>query len=176
MFNGSLKKELAARTTEVANYKSLVNALDRSMAVVELSLDGKVIRANSNFLATMGYRTEQIERLSHGDFCSPQLVRTGAYSDFWNDLRAGKFVSGTFQSVTGQRQNVWLEASYDPVLDEEGRVCKVVKYALDVTKQVMAVAEARGKLAATDRAMAIIEFGLDGNVLTANDNFLAVMG
>ncbi|WP_226507254.1 PAS domain-containing methyl-accepting chemotaxis protein [Pseudomonas sp. MWU16-30317] len=176
MFNGSLKKELAARTTEVANYKSLVNALDRSMAVVELSLDGKVIRANSNFLATMGYHAEQIERLSHGDFCSPQLVRTGEYTDFWNDLRAGKFVSGTFQRVTGQGQNVWLEASYNPVLDEEGRVCKVVKYALDVTKQVMAVAEARGKLAAIDRAMAIIEFGLDGNVLTANDNFLAVMG
>lgn len=176
MFNGSLKKELAARTTEVANYKSLVNALDRSMAVVELSLDGKVIRANSNFLATMGYRAEQIERLSHVDFCHPQLVRTSEYSDFWNDLRAGKFVSGTFQRVTGKGQNVWLEASYNPVLDEEGRVCKVVKYALDVTKQVMADAEARGKLAAIDRAMAVIEFGLDGNVLTANDNFLALMG
>lgn len=176
MFNRSLKEELATRTTEVANYKSLVNALDRSMAVVELNLDGKVLRANQNFLATMGYSAEQLEGVSHRDFCSPQLVRSSQYSDFWNDLRAGKFVSGTFQRVTGQGRNVWLEASYNPVLDEHGRVCKVVKYALDVTEQVMKDAEARGKLAAIDRAMAVIEFGLDGNILTTNDNFLAVMG
>jgi len=176
MFNRALKNELAARTTEVENYKSLINALDRSMAVVELSLDGKVLRVNQNFLATMGHSAEHIVGMSHRDFCSPELVRSSEYSDFWNDLRAGKFVSGTFQRVNGQGHNVWLEASYNPVLNEAGRVHKVVKYALDVTEQIIKDAESREKLSAIDRAMAVIEFNLDGSVLTANENFLTVMG
>nr|BFE97688.1 hypothetical protein GCM10020185_82240 [Pseudomonas brassicacearum subsp. brassicacearum] len=97
------------------------------------------------------------------------------YREFWNQLRAGQFVSGTFQRRSAQGQNVWLEASYNPVVDEQGRVVKVVKYALDVTAKVASEAETRGRLAALDRAMAVIEFDLGGNILTANDNFLNVM-
>ena len=176
MFNKLLKTELAARTAEVVEFKGLIAALERSMAVVEFDLTGKVLRANDNFLKTMGYREDELLSKSHQDFCSPNLTRSKEYSEFWAQLRSGKFVSGTFQRVTGRGQNIWLEASYNPVTDERGKVLKVVKYALDVTAKVSQEAETRSKLAALDRAMAVIEFDLSGNVLVANDNFLKVMG
>ncbi|WP_341520301.1 methyl-accepting chemotaxis protein [Pseudomonas sp. G.S.17] len=176
MFNKLLKNELAARTAEVVEFKGLIAALERSMAVVEFDLTGKVLRANDNFLKTMGYREDELLSKSHQDFCSPNLTRSREYSEFWAQLRAGKFVSGTFQRVTGKGQNIWLEASYNPVTDERGKVLKVVKYALDVTAKMSQEAETRSKLAALDRAMAVVEFDLSGNVLVANDNFLKVMG
>ncbi|EPJ85064.1 putative MCP-type signal transduction protein [Pseudomonas sp. CFII64] len=176
MFNKLLKNELAARTAEVVEFKGLIAALERSMAVVEFDLTGKVLRANDNFLKTMGYREDELLSKSHQDFCSPNLTRSKEYSEFWAQLRSGKFVSGTFQRFTGRGQNIWLEASYNPVTDERGKVLKVVKYALDVTAKVSQEAETRSKLAALDRAMAVIEFDLSGNVLVANDNFLKVMG
>lgn len=176
MFNKSLKDELAARTAEVVGYKGLIEALGRSMAVVEFSLDGKVLRANDNFLTAMGYRAEQLPGKSHRDFCTPTLTRSADYSQFWSQLQAGKFVSGTFQRVNAAGQNVWLEASYNPVLDERGQVLRIVKYALDVTEKVTQEALTRGKLAALDRAMAVIEFDLAGNIISANDNFLRTMG
>ncbi|SFW16382.1 methyl-accepting chemotaxis sensory transducer with Pas/Pac sensor [Pseudomonas fluorescens] len=175
MFNKKLKDELTARTAELATYKGLVGALERSMAVIEFSPDGKVLRANENFLSTMGYRADQLASLSHRDFCPPALAGSAEYREFWNKLRTGQFVSGTFQRRSASGQNVWLEASYNPVVDEQGRVVKVVKYALDVTAKVTAEAETRARLAALDRAMAVIEFDLGGNILTANDNFMNVM-
>lgn len=176
MFNRTLKNELAVKTSEVAAYKGLIAALDLSMAVVEFSLDGSVLRANENFLKVMGYRADQVSGMSHRDLCSPALVRSREYGELWKQLQAGTFVSGTFQRISGQGKSVWLEASYNPVKNERGEVLKVVKYALDVTEQVIREAESRGKLAAIDRAMAVIEFDLDGNVLAANDNFLTTMG
>ncbi|OCR25159.1 chemotaxis protein [Pseudomonas syringae] len=176
MFNKLLKNELAARTAEVVEFKGLIAALERSMAVVEFDLTGKVLRANDNFLKAMGYSEDELLSKSHQDFCLPTLTRSKEYSEFWAQLRAGKFVSGTFQRVTGRGQNIWLEASYNPVTDERGQVLKVVKYALDITAKVSQEAETRSKLAALDRAMAVVEFDLSGNVLVANDNFLKVMG
>ncbi|WP_236217329.1 methyl-accepting chemotaxis protein [Pseudomonas rhodesiae] len=176
MFNNALKTELAARKAEVNEYKGLNAALERSMAVVEFDLNGKVLRANDNFMKTMGYSADQLANKSHRDFCLPALTNSPAYSEFWADLRAGKFVSGTFKRVGASGKSVWLEASYNPVLDERGQVLKVVKYALDVTSKVEQEAATRSKLAALDRAMAVIEFDLSGHVLDANPNFLNVMG
>jgi methyl-accepting chemotaxis protein len=176
MFNNALKTELAARKAEVNEYKGLNAALERSMAVVEFDLNGKVLRANDNFMKTMGYSADQLANKSHRDFCLPALTNSPAYSEFWADLRAGKFVSGTFKRVGASGKSVWLEASYNPVLDERGQVLKVVKYALDVTSKVEQEAATRSKLSALDRAMAVIEFDLSGHVLDANPNFLNVMG
>ncbi|EAO61495.1 methyl-accepting chemotaxis protein [Streptococcus agalactiae 18RS21] len=131
MFNKAVKTELAARTAEVTEYKGLFTALERSMAVVEFDLNGKVLSANDNFLRTLGYSREQLLGKSHRDFCLPALTSSSAYGQFWADLKAGKFVSGTFKRVDSQGRTIWLEASYNPVLDERGQVLKVVKYALD---------------------------------------------
>nr|WP_046383375.1 PAS domain-containing methyl-accepting chemotaxis protein [Pseudomonas veronii] len=176
MFNHTLKTELAARRAEVAEYQGLIAALERSMAVVEFDLNGKVLRANDNFMKTLGYSSAQLAGKTHRDFCPSALTSGPAYAEFWQELRAGKFVSGTFKRVDAHGKIIWLEASYNPVLDERGQVVKVVKYALDVTRKVEQEAATRSKLAALDRAMAVIEFDLNGQVLDANENFLAVMG
>src|SRR5450830_887241 len=176
MFNQTLKTELAARKAEVTEYQGLIAALERSMAVVEFDLNGKVLRANDNFMKTLGYSAAQLAGKTHRDFCPPALTSSAAYAEFWQELRAGKFVSGTFKRVDAHGKIIWLEASYNPVLDERGQVSKVVKYALDVTRKVEQEAATRSKLAALDRAMAVIEFDLNGQVLDANENFLTVMG
>ena len=176
MFNQALKTELAARRAEVAEYQGLIAALERSMAVVEFDLNGKVLRANDNFMKTLGYSAAQLAGKTHRDFCPSALTSSPAYATFWQELRAGKFVSGTFKRVDAHGKIIWLEASYNPVLDERGQVLKVVKYALDVTRKVEQEAAIHSKLAALDRAMAVIEFDLSGQVLDANENFLTVMG
>ncbi|QHC97221.1 chemotaxis protein [Pseudomonas sp. R84] len=154
----------------------LLDAINRSMAVIEFDLDGVVLRANENFLKTMGYTAEQAIGQPHRRFCTPEFGRSTQYTDLWSRLKNGQFQSGTFERVDGKGQPIWLEASYNPIKDASGRVVKVVKYAMDVTAKVQQESEANAKLQAIDRAMAVIEFNLDGSILTANQNFLARMG
>ncbi|MDC6378936.1 PAS domain-containing methyl-accepting chemotaxis protein [Pseudomonas graminis] len=175
MFGHKAKTELAAMKAEVDGLKGLMGALERSMAVIELELDGKIVRVNDNFLTTMGYRAEELTGKTHRDLCDPEMARSSEYSNLWASLRAGKFISGTFKRVAKSGSSVWLEASYNPVTDAQGQVVKVVKYALDVTQKVLLENETRSKLNAVDRAMAICEFDPSGQVLVANDNFLQVM-
>ncbi|WP_426781330.1 methyl-accepting chemotaxis protein [Pseudomonas syringae] len=176
MFGNKSKNELAAMKAEVDSAKGLMGALEKSMAVVELDLDGRILRANDNFLTAMGYRAEELPGKTHRDFCEPEMARSREYADLWASLRAGKFISGTFKRVGKNGKSVWLEASYNPVVDTQGKVIKVVKYALDVTQKVMLENETHSKIKAVDRAMAVCEFDPAGHVLTANDNFLHVMG
>ncbi|MBI6752303.1 PAS domain-containing protein [Pseudomonas syringae] len=176
MFGNKNKAELTAMKAQVDGLNGLTSALEKSMAVVELGLDGKILRANDNFLAAMGYRAEELATKTHRDFCEPEMLRSREYADLWASLKAGKFISGTFKRVGKNGHSVWLEASYNPVTDAQGNVSKVVKYALDVTTRVMLENETNSKLAAVDRAMAICEFEPNGNVITANNNFLNVMG
>lgn len=170
------KKTIATLHHTVAQQASLLDAIERSMAVIEFDLQGNVLRANDNFLSTMGYRAEQVAGQSHRLFYTPAFARSAEYNQLWSNLRNGQFQSGTFERVAGTGQSVWLEASYNPVRDEAGQVIKVVKYAMDVTPRLQAESEANAKLDAIGRAMAVIEFNLDGTIITANANFLQRMG
>jgi methyl-accepting chemotaxis protein len=169
----SVVDDLQRTLTEQAG---LLDAINRSMAVIEFDLDGVVLRANDNFLKTMGYTAEQAIGQPHRRFCTPEFGRSAQYTDLWSRLKNGQFQSGTFERVDGKGQPIWLEASYNPIKDASGRVVKVVKYAMDVTAKVQQESEANAKLQAIDRAMAVIEFNLDGSILTANQNFLTRMG
>ena len=175
LFNAH-KKTINALQHRIAQQTSLLDAIERSMAVIEFDLQGNVLRANDNFLKTMGYRAEQIQDQPHRMFCTPAFARSADYNQLWTHLRNGQFQSGTFERVGADGASVWLEASYNPVRDEAGRVIKVVKYAMDVTPRLQAESEANAKLAAIDRAMAMIEFNLDGTIISANANFLQRMG
>ncbi|CAM2845623.1 PAS domain-containing methyl-accepting chemotaxis protein [Pseudomonas fluorescens] len=175
LFNAH-KKTISTLQHTNAQQASLLDAIERSMAVIEFDLQGVVLRANDNFLKTMGFRAEQVVGQPHRMFCTPAFARSAEYNQLWTQLRNGQFQSGTFERVAGNGQSVWLEASYNPVRNDTGQVIKVVKYAMDVTPRLQAESEANAKLGAIDRAMAVIEFNLDGTILTANDNFLQRMG
>lgn len=160
----------------IAEQSRLLEAIDRSMAVIEFDLQGTVLRANDNFLKTLGYREDQVLGQPHRLFCTPEYARSSDYQQLWNALKNGQFKSGTFERVASNGQSLWLEASYNPIRDASGAVYKVVKYALDVTARVQEEVEARNKLDAIDRAMAVIEFNLDGSIIGANANFLSRLG
>ena len=114
----------------------MISALHRSSAVIEFKLDGTIITANDNFLAGMGYSLDQIVGKHHRIFCTEKEAASAEYKQFWQDLAAGKLASGRFQRVDSQGNSVWLEASYNPIRDEDGTVYKVAKFATVITEQM----------------------------------------
>ena len=162
--------------TDIQTLEAVQAALNRVQAVIEFNLDGTVITANSNFLKTMGYSLQEIEGKHHRMFCDEAFTKTRAYEDFWNDLGRGEFVAGEYKRVGKGGREIWLNASYNPILDDEERPFKIVKFATDVTAAKLRNAEFEGKITAIDRVQAVIEFNLDGTVITANPNFLKAVG
>ncbi|TNB94387.1 PAS domain S-box protein [Pseudomonas jessenii] len=176
MFFKRHQSELNDLQHTITEQNGLLEAINRSMAVIEFDLEGVVLKANDNFLKTMGYRAEQVIGQPHRLFCTAEFGRSAQYTELWSRLKNGQFQSGTFERINSQGQPVWLEANYNPIKDASGRVVKVVKFAMDVTTKVQQESEANAKLQAIDRAMAVIEFDLNGGILTANQNFLTRMG
>jgi methyl-accepting chemotaxis protein len=153
-----------------------IAAVDRAQAVIEFNLDGTIVTANRNFLDAMGYTLPEIQGKHHSMFVEP-AVREGAdYKQFWARLRSGEFQSGEYKRIGKGGKEVWILASYNPVLDEKGEPFGVVKFATDVTQQKLQAADVGGQLAAIGKSQAVIEFKLDGTIITANDNFLQAMG
>ena len=134
------------RTIEASrDHENLITALVRSTAVIEFDLGGHVLTANDRFLGGMGYSLAQIQGKHHRMFCEPQEYNSTEYQDFWKRLNAGEFVAARFKRVDSRGRVVWLEATYNPVLDATDRLYKVVKFATVITDQVnreQAVAEA----------------------------------
>ncbi len=176
MFNTQLKQQLAACQQQLAEVQARREAVDRSMAVIEFQPDGTIVTANDNFLATMGYRLEEIHGQHHRLFCQPGYAASAEYQRFWQRLASGEFIRERFLRLNKAGQQVWLEASYNPVRDASGRVIRVLKMATDITAQVIGEQEQSSLINAINRSMATIEFNPQGEVLAANDNFLGVMG
>ncbi|MBH0184713.1 MAG: PAS domain-containing protein, partial [Nitrospira sp.] len=145
-------------------------------AVIEFTLDGTVLNANDNFLKTMGYTLAEIKGQHHRMFCEAAYANSGEYTAFWAKLNRGEFDASQYRQIGKGGKEIWIQASYNPILDVKGKVYKVVQYATDVTEHKNRNAEYKGKLIAIGKAQAIIEFSLDGTVLEANDNFLQTMG
>jgi methyl-accepting chemotaxis protein len=161
---------------ESADAAGQVQAIGRSQAVIEFSLDGKILNANENFLRAMGYTLSEITGQHHSMFVPPADRDTPAYREFWASLKRGEFSAAEFKRIAKGGREVWLQASYNPILDPNGVPFKVVKFGADVTEAKMASANAQGQIQAINRSQAVIEFGLDGIILTANENFLRATG
>ena len=152
------------------------DAIGKSQAVIEFNMDGTIVTANENFLDAMGYKLSEIVGKRHAMFVEPGLRDSGEYRAFWADLNLGKYKSGEFKRIGKGGREVWIQASYNPILGAGGKPIKVIKFASDITAQKIRSMEDAGKIAAVSRAQAVIEFNLDGTVITANDNFLTVLG
>ena len=168
--------DITAEKLRNAEFLGKVAAIDRAQAVIEFDLDGKVLDANSNFLAVMGYNLAEVQGKHHRMFCDPDYTSTDAYTDFWEKLSSGSFESGEYKRLAKGGREVWIQATYNPILDDTGKPLKVVKFASDVTAAKLRNAEIEARVTAVDRAQAVIEFDLEGVVLSANDNFLRTMG
>ncbi|QND86252.1 Methyl-accepting chemotaxis sensor/transducer protein [Chromobacterium vaccinii] len=176
MFDQKLKSALSDALAQLENQKNVLDALDRSTAIIEFSPDGIILSANANFEQTMGYSAEEIIGKHHRMFCLPQFATSQEYKAFWHVLRTGGIIKDQFRRIAKDGRTVWLEASYNPVCDRQGQVVKVIKFALDVTQEVKLAHEARNIMKAVERSMAVIEFTPEGTILTANANFLGATG
>ncbi len=156
--------------------KARSEAMDRSQAIIEFALDGTILDANENFLQALGYRIDEIVGRHHSMFCDPAFGRSAEYREFWSRLGAGAFEAGVYHRLGKDGRDVWLQATYNPVLDLHGRPVKVAKFATDITQTKERHAEYEGRTRAIDRSQAVIEFTLDGHILAANSNFLDIFG
>jgi len=153
-----------------------LDALDKSQAVIEFNIDGTIITANSNFLNAMGYRAEEIRGKHHSMFVTPEMRDSAEYREFWDALRRGEYQAREYMRVAKGGRQVWIQASYNPLLNRNGKPFKVVKFATDITQQKLKNADYEGQINAIHKSQAVIEFNLDGTVITANDNFLKTLG
>ncbi|MDR7048904.1 methyl-accepting chemotaxis protein [Duganella sp. 3397] len=156
--------------------QAINTALNRVQALIEFDLDGTILHANENFLATVGYALDEVQGKHHAMFCAPEFVQSGAYKAFWDKLARGEFDRGDYKRIGKDGREIWINASYNPIIDDQGQPYKVIKFATVITDSKLKNAEYESKVAAIGKAQAVIEFDMSGHVLSANDNFLAVMG
>ena len=162
-------------TFKSGDAQAVMKALDSSQAIIEFDIDGKILSANQNFCEAMGYQPAELVGKHHSMFVKADYASSPEYQAFWAKLRSGKFERQQYKRIGKGGREVWIEASYNPVM-RGGKPYKVVKVATDITASKLKSLEDSGKMIAISRAQAVIEFDLDGKILTANPNFLKAMG
>ena len=152
------------------DFGAQVAAANRSQAVIEFNMDGTVRSANENFLNTLGYTLDEIRGKHHSMFVAPAERDSAAYREFWAALNRGEYQAAEYKRIGKGGREVWILASYNPLLDENGKPFGVAKFATDVTAEKLKNADLAGQIAAIDKAQAVIEFNMDGTIITANAN------
>ncbi|MAZ03746.1 MAG: chemotaxis protein [Sneathiella sp.] len=168
--------DITRQKQQNANFRGQIEAIGKSQAVIEFEMDGTIISANENFLNTMGYSLSEIEGKHHSMFVDAAYAQSAEYQNFWKKLGNGEFISNDFRRIGKGGKEVWIQASYNAILDAKGKPFKVVKYASDITDRRLQNADFRGQIAAIGKSQAVIEFNLDGTIISANENFLNAMG
>lgn len=161
--------------SHLSDLEGKIKALDRVQAIIEFDIHGNVLHANDNFLKTLGYSLDEIRHKHHRIFCDPQFVMSLDYARFWEKLGRGEFDQGQYKRMDKQGRDIWIQASYNPVFDEHGHVIKIIKFATNITQQKMKELEFEGVLKAINKVQAVIEFNMDGTIISANENFLKTM-
>ncbi len=169
-------QEVTEERRKSADWEGQLNAVSKAQAVIEFELDGTIITANDNFLTALGYTLEEIQGKHHSIFVEESYRSSPEYRQFWELLNRGEYQADVFKRIGKQGNEVWIRASYNPIFDRNGKPFKVVKYAADITETVRQSADWEGQLDAVSKAQAVIEFELDGTIITANDNFLTALG
>ncbi|MDR3497512.1 MAG: PAS domain-containing methyl-accepting chemotaxis protein [Ancalomicrobiaceae bacterium] len=153
----------------------ILEAISRSQAIIEFLPDGTIVTANDNFLKALGYKLEEIKGKQHSMFVEPTYAKSRDYEQFWHALRGGTFQAAEFKRIGKGGREVWIRASYNPVMVGD-KVVKVVKFATDVTEDKLRAAEFESQIKAIDKSQAVIEFDMSGQILNANANFLNAIG
>jgi methyl-accepting chemotaxis protein len=175
-FFGSSKSGESGRSLSSSEMASQIAAINRSQAVIEFTPDGKILHANPNFLQALGYSLDEVKGKHHSLFVDPAYRNSAEYRSFWQKLGRGEFDANQYKRVRKDGKEIWIQASYNPLLDRSGKVTGVIKFATDITAEKLKNADFEGQMAAVHKAQAVIEFNLDGTIVTANENFLNAVG
>ena len=168
-----LKKEKQHLEQETAGQLA---AIGKSQAVIEFEMDGTIITANDNFLKPLGYTLDEVQGRHHSMFVDPEYRASAEYKDFWDRLNRGEYTSGQYRCLGKHGDEVWIQGSYNPIIDSDGKPFKVVNLTTDITAQKLRNADFQSQVAAIRKSQAVIEFEMDGTIITANDVFLDAMG
>ncbi|MBH0239511.1 methyl-accepting chemotaxis protein [Methylobrevis albus] len=151
-------------------------ALDKSLAIISFDTSGNILDANENFLRLVGYSLSEIKGKHHRIFVDPAEHGSPAYANFWATLARGEYQQAEYRRIGKGGREVWIQGSYNPLLDSSGRPFKIIKFASDVSTAKLRSAEHAGQIEALNRSQAVIHFELDGTVTDANENFLNALG
>jgi methyl-accepting chemotaxis protein len=175
--NENYMKETAISTKEQsAQFEGQLAAISKSTGVIEFSMDGKVIAANDIFLDVLGYSFTEAIGQHHSSFVDAIYRNSPEYKAFWEKLNRGEAITGEFQRVGKNGKEIWLQASYNPILCAAGKPYKVVKYATDITEQKIKNADFEGQMTAIGKSQGVIEVCLDGIVIKVNQVYLDMLG
>ncbi len=164
--NSKTKNQVAISDEQVMDYQGQLAAISKSQAVIEFNLDGTIITANDNFLNTLGYELSEVEGQHHRLFVDEAYATSPEYKQFWADLRDGKFASDEFKRIGKGGKEVWIQASYNPIFDLNGKPFKVVKYATDITSQKLDSEESAKVRSMMESMAASITFADADNIIT----------
>jgi methyl-accepting chemotaxis protein len=173
---GKAKGKATAGSSELADLRGQIAAINKSQAVIHFELDGTIIFANDNFLGAVGYTLEEIQGRHHSMFVDVAQRDSAEYRQFWNDLANGRYQAAEYKRFGKGGREIWIQGSYNPIFDDHGQPFKVVKYATDITDRKVADINSKRQLEEISRTQATIEFTADGTILEANQNFLTVLG
>lgn len=132
--NTDVQSNVPQLNTEALELRATVDAINKVQAVIEFELDGTIITANANFLNTLGYRLDEIKGQHHSLFVDPSFRSSSEYKQFWRDLADGKFQAAEYKRIGKGGKEVWIQASYNPIFDADGKPFKVVKFATDISE------------------------------------------
>jgi methyl-accepting chemotaxis protein len=168
--------DITQQKLQSADFSGQIEAIGKSLAVIEFDVNGIIQNANDNFLSTLGYTMDEIKGQHHSLFVDPSYKNSHEYKAFWKNLGNGKFDAGEYKRIGKGGKEIWIQASYNPILDLNGKPVKVVKYATEITAQKIMTADYQGQIEAIGKSQAVIEFNMDGTIINANDNFLSALG
>ncbi len=174
IFQASNTKKISIAEFEQINGQA--QAINKSLGIIEFKLDGTVLDANDNFLNILGYSKQEAVGKHHSQFVEAQYAKSKEYQEFWAKLNRGEFDAGVYRRIAKDGHEVWLQASYNPILDSQGKPYKVIKFAADITQQKTQDMDSAGKLSAINTSQGIIEIALDGTIITANENYQNMLG
>jgi methyl-accepting chemotaxis protein len=169
--NKTVSAKRRAVDHEVEDLRGQVAAINRSQAVIEFALDGTILTANQNFLKVMGYSLAEVQGQHHEMFCEPSYAESAEYRRFWQALNRGEFQPGEFKRIGKGGREVWIIASYNPILGADGKPVKVVKFATDVTASK---AELKARTDIMNMTSIVSESDLRGDILSINEKFCEV--
>jgi PAS domain S-box-containing protein len=173
-------EEMAATQEEIRRQslelEAMSVAVNSTLATISFDPQGNILSANENFLQAMGYTLDAIKTRHHRMFLDTDDFNQTSYDQFWQQLRAGQPQIGQVRRLTSRGEDIWLSASYTPVFNSENQVIKVIKFAQDITAQKKLNLDFERQLQAINRSFAVIEFDPTGIIVSANENFLELMG
>ncbi|MBX3318588.1 MAG: PAS domain-containing protein [Nitrospira sp.] len=154
-----VRYDITEQELQRQNMQGIMDAIDKSYASIEFKLDGTIVKANENFLKTVGYSLDEIKGQHHRIFCDTGYVNSPEYAGFWQKLNRGEFDAGVYRRLGKGGKEVWIQASYNPIKDEMGRPFKVVKFAIDITAQKHAQAQLEACMAEAQQSLGALADG-----------------